>query len=355
MELVYYTPNKLYSYPEIAAINPAQVSFAQMFNASISLIDRTDSINCPPVPVKILDHMLDWRPAEQFDDICFRRYNEILSSTLNQGKKLVIFYSGGIDSTLIAALAITHPEFEKHKDELILAFSEDSIKENPHFWYDYLMPAFGWRIGSASAFHKYISDDRHVCLTGEFADNIFGSLTVKSYMDNSGDFDAIHKNFSESGKQWLLKKITNKAHLDECSDLLDKVISTSPRLLTSNHDCFWWLNFGLKWQAVKFRLVSHAPSSELVNKMINNVVHFFETEDFQNWAVMTEEIKVDHDWFSYKQPAKKIIYAVNKDIHYYQWKTKYPSIPSLTRYANMYDFIYYDNNTDKYIASKELI
>lgn len=355
MDLLYYTPNKLYSYPNIVQIDPVQVSFSQMFNASISLVDRSKSINCPPIPIKILNPMLKWKEPEMFDDLCFARYNEILKNTLNADKHLVIFYSGGIDSTLIAALAITHPEYIKHKDRIILAFNEDSIKENPNFWYDFLLPSFGSRIGSASAFHNYIADDKHVCLTGEFADNIFGSLTVKSYMDVSGDFDAIHKDFSKTGKRWLLNKITNKNHLDECSSLLDTVIDTSPRSLISNHDCFWWLNFVMKWQAVRFRLVSHAPTNILVNAMINNVVHFFDTEDFQHWAVMTQENKVENDWFSYKIPAKKIIYAVNKDEYYFQWKTKYPSIPSLTRYTNMYDFIYYDENSKKYIASKTLL
>lgn len=355
MDLLYYTPHKLYSYSNIASIDPIQVSFSQMFNASISLLDRSNNINCPSVPIKNLNPLPKWEETEMFDDLCFYRYNEILKDALDNNKKLVIFYSGGIDSTLIAGLAITHPEFEKHKDNLILAFSEDSIKENPHFWYDYLLPKFEWRIGSASGFHKYISNDNYICITGEFADNIFGSLTVKSYMDITGDFGAIHKRFSESGKQWLLNKIQNKSHMTAVSDLIDVVIDTHPsKGLGTNHECFWWLNFILKWQAVKFRLVMHAPTSDLVNKMIKNVVHFFDTEKFQNWAVMTDETKVESDWFSYKLPAKKLIYAINKDDYYFKYKTKYPSIPSLTRYANMYDFLYYDEESNTYIPSKDL-
>lgn len=355
MELVYYTPHKLYSYPKVAAIDPVQVSFSQMFNASISLLDRSGNISCPPVPMKIFDPMGTWSAPLSFDEISYARYDQILKSTMEAEKQLVIFYSGGIDSTLIAALAIAHPDFEKFKDRILLVLSEDSIKENPVFWHKYLIPAFKDKIANASAFHNLIADENNVCLTGEFADNIFGSLTVKSYMDNTGDRNAIHKGFRTTGQDWLLKKVSNSAHKDACVDLMEKIFSTNPYGCTSNHDCFWWLNFVLKWQAVKLRLVSHAPTADLVDSMVKRVVHFFETKEFQDWAVLTTEDKVDNNWYSYKLPAKKLIYKINNDKHYLQYKTKYPSIPSLTRYTNMFDFIYYDQDADKYIPSKELL
>jgi hypothetical protein len=115
------------------------------------------------------------------------------------------------------------------------------------------------------------------------------------------------------------------------------------------------LNFVLKWQAVKLRLVSHAPTPELVSRMATNVLHFFETAEFQDWAVMTDEDKLHDDWYSYKLPAKKLIHEINGDDYYLKWKTKYPSIPSLTRYANMHDFIYYDGVSQRYVASKVLL
>jgi hypothetical protein len=355
MELVYYTPNKLYSYQDIRRIDPMQVSFSQMFNPSISLMDRTGSINCPPVSVKILDSFPEWTSPPSFEELCYSRYDSILQQALSSNKTVVIFYSGGIDSTLIAALAIAHPDFHRHRNNLLLAFSEESIKENPKFWYDRLLPAFGHRIINSNGYHTHISDPNNVCITGEFADNIFGSLTVKSYMDVSGDFDAIQKPFADTGRFWLLKKITSPADRDRCGDMMDKIFATSPRPMVSNHDCLWWLNFVLKWQAVKFRLASHAPTPDMVDLMAKNVVHFFETKEFQNWAVMTDEPKVEKDWYSYKLPAKKLIHSINGDDYYLRWKTKYPSIPGLTRYANTHDFIYWDEPNDRYVASKDYL
>jgi len=355
MELVYYTPHRLYADHNMSATNPVQASFAQMFNASISLLDRSGVINCPPIPMKCFDPITAWSKPRSFEDIARDRFDTILRTAMENNQQLVIFYSGGIDSTLIAALAISHDLFAKTKHRMLLVLTEDSIKENPKFWYDCLIPAFGTRFANAANFHSLIADPNNLCLTGEFADNIFGSLTVKSYMDATGDQQAIHKPFSKTGRDWMLAKITDQSQRTVCQDLMERLFAVNPRGCSSNHDCFWWLNFVLKWQAVKFRLVSHAPSPDLVDAMAKRVVHFFETQQFQDWAVLTDEQKVLDDWFSYKLPAKQMIYAVNHDIEYFKYKTKYPSIPSLTRYANMHDFIYYDQTTDKYTASKNLL
>ena len=354
MELIYYTPHKLYSYQNIAALDPVQVSFSQMFNASISLIDRSGTINCPPVPITVLNPLREWITPKSFSEIAYNRFDTLLKQAINQNKQLVIFYSGGIDSTLIAALAIAHESFEQYRERMLLVLSEDSIKENPWFWHNSLKKAWKHRIANSNDFHNLIADANNICITGEFADNIFGSLTVKSYMDVTGDTNAIHKKFNDTGKQWLLKKVTNKDPVEACEELMDKIFSSNPKGCITNHDCFWWLNFVLKWQAVKLRLVSHAPTPAHVNSMIKNIVHFFETPEFQDWAVLTEEPKLHNSWSSYKLPAKKLIYDINHDKEYFEYKTKYPSIPSLTRYANMYDFIYYDRGSDVYLPSKFL-
>ena len=350
-KLVYYTPAALFGIDGFKERFPKENAFCSMFNGSISLIDRTGAINIPPVDCLILDHIPEHQTPKSFRELSEDRWQEIVDK-IEDGKRIIIFYSGGIDSTLIACLALMHPDWRKHKDKIYLAFNEDSIIENPTFFKKYLIPEFGDRLLNASNFHNYIQDDHWVCVTGEFADNIFGSLTLKSYMDATGNFDSIHGKFETEGLPWLLKKIKDPRYVNDCSDMLKALLETAPRRMVSNHDCFWWLNFATKWQAVKFRLVSHAPTPELVNAMAHRVVHFFETKEFQLWALYTDEDKVISNWYSYKLPAKNIIYECNHDHEYLMYKTKYPSIPSLTRYSNMHDFIYLDDETDVYTASK---
>jgi hypothetical protein len=353
MKLVYYTPHRLYENVDISSRFLVERSFSEMFNPSISLLDRSKSICCPPIDMEIIDPLpVAWKKTDSFENLCNQRISEIFKKLADTDKNLVIFYSGGIDSTLIVAMVVASDHYKIYKEKIFLAYSEESIRENPKFWYSFLLKEFSNRLLDSTGYHSHLEDENNICITGEFADNIFGSLTLKSYMDNTGDFDATHKPFRSTGKDWMLNKISNRGHRDSCEHMIEKVLSTSPQTLTTNHECLWWLNFILKWQAVKFRMISHSPSAATSQKMYKNVIHFFETEYFQQWAVTTDEKKVDNSWFSYKLPAKKIIYNINKDEYYYKWKTKYPSIPGLTRYANTYNFIYKNSDDILFFSNK---
>jgi hypothetical protein len=353
-KLVYYTPAALFSIPEFKTKFAKEAAFCSMFNGSISLIDRTGALNIPPIDCLVLDHIPKEQTPRSFRELCEDRWEEIIAN-IQQDKRIIIFYSGGIDSTLIACMALMHPDWRKHKKNVYLAFNEDSIAENPTFFEKYIIPEFGDRLLNASNFHNYIQDDHWVCVTGEFADNIFGSLTLKSYMDATGNFGAIHERFTTHGLSWLLAKLKDQGQANNCREMILSLLDQAPYTMITNHDCFWWLNFATKWQAVKFRLVSHAPTPELVDLMAHRVVHFFETKEFQVWALYTNEDKVVDDWYSYKLPAKQLIAECNGDLEYFKYKTKYPSIPSLTRYSNMHDFIYLDEETNVYTASKNFL
>jgi hypothetical protein len=353
-KLVYYTPHVLFNIPEIASTYAKEAAFCSMFNSSISLIDRTGALDIPPVDCLVLDRIPEYKMPDSFRAISEDRWQGIVDQ-IEQGKDIVIFYSGGIDSTLIVCLALMHVDWAKHAKHVHLAFNEDSVRENPKFFEEWIIPQFGDRLINASEFHTLIQDDRYVCVTGEFADNIFGSLTLKSYMDSTGDFNAIHKDFNQTGLPWLLAKIKDLDQVENCREMINVLLDQSPIELRSNHDGFWWLNFATKWQAVKFRLVSHAPTADLVDVMAKRVLHFFETAEFQQWALYTDEEKVQSDWYSYKLPAKKLILECNGDMEYFKYKTKYPSIPSLTRYSNMFDFIYLDESTGTFSASKNFL
>jgi hypothetical protein len=233
--LVYYTPAALFSIPEIKEQYRQEAAFCGMFNGSISLIDRTESIGIPPVDIKILDRIPDQREPKSFREISEDRWQELVDM-IDQGKDIIIFYSGGIDSTLIACLALMHPDWVKHKEHIYLAFNEDSVRENPTFFEKYIIPEFGNRLLNASDFHRYIADDRYVCVTGEFADNIFGSLTLKSYMDATGDFDCIQGNFESQGLPWLLAKIKDQSQVENCREMLMVLLDSGPRKMESNHD-----------------------------------------------------------------------------------------------------------------------
>ena len=108
----------------------------------------------------------------------------------------------------------------------------------------------------------------------------------------------------------------------------------------------------MKWQAVNFRIVSHCSNQETGNKLINQLMHFFNTEDFQHWSLTEGHYFTGTKWGDYKLCMKEPIFKVTNDSNYFKYKTKHPSLPGLLRYKDTFDFIYKEN--DSFVFTKEM-
>jgi asparagine synthetase B (glutamine-hydrolysing) len=342
--LLYYSPYKFLNSDRSKHLTEVQRSFYGMFNPWISLSDRTGTLdlgehvfNNSPIPEK--------KTANSFESCSVSRITEIIKSFQNNKnkEKLVIMYSGGIDSTLIVCLLISSPYWNDIKDNVLLAFNEDSQVENPKFFRDVILPQFGHCLISSNNFYEIASNPCYSVVTGECADNLFGSLTVKSYMDSTGNFDCLHDEWESGCLDWLLDKV--KDNRDEREQMLYDLVNASPIDIVSNHDFLWWINYTMKWQAVKYRMSMHAPNTEQAVAMASNVINFFDTVQFQEWALYTDEKKVGDTWASYKLPAKQLINDVWNNKQYLIYKTKWPSLPTITRYNTAWGYLWEEDNT----------
>jgi hypothetical protein len=338
--LLYYIPHRIVNSGKGANISNVQRDFLGMFNPWISLSDRTgtldlgvDVFNNSPIPEK--------RTPESFESCSVSRMTKIIKSfqTDESKEKLVIMYSGGIDSTLIVCLLISSPYWPEISDHILLAFNEDSQIENPKFFNDVILDKFGHCLISSNNFYDIITNPSYSVVTGECADNLFGSLTVKSYMDATGKFDCLHKDWESGSLDWLLNKSDPETR-DQREQMLYDLVNASPIDIATNHEFLWWINYSMKWQAVKYRMGMHSPNKQQAEYMCEHIINFFDTEDFQLWALYTEEQKLGDTWASYKLPAKKLINEVVEDQTYLIHKTKWPSLPTITRYNNSWGYLY---------------
>jgi hypothetical protein len=351
-KLLYYIPHRLYRSPLAANISPATRSFIEMFNPWISLSDRTGTLDVPGVPV-FNNSPIPEQPTNvpSFSAASYNRIDECIDKLKEPGKeRLVIFHSGGIDSTLIMSLLISHPDWHELQKVTWVAVNEDSQLENPEFFDEVVLPNFGHRLLPSNQFYDILLDPKNVCVTGECADNLFGSLTLKSYMDNTNNFDAINGDWEEETLPWLLAKKDN--YKDEREEMLRALVAASPVPINTNHDFLWWLNFAMKWQAVKYRMSLHAPTAQHAEYMSANVVNFFDSKSYQEWALYTNEPKVGGRWNTYKLPAKQLINDIWSNEKYLRYKTKWPSLPSITRYNNAWGFLW-QNPDGSLTATKE--
>jgi asparagine synthetase B (glutamine-hydrolysing) len=351
--LLYYIPHRLYRSDVANNINPVTKEFIQMFNPWISLSDRTGTLNIPGVEIynnSPIPEMPKIIPS--FSSASYRRIDDCVNELKIRNKeRLVIFYSGGIDSTLIVSLLISHPNWSTLKDLVWLAVNEDSQIENPDFFRDIVLPYFGNRLLPSNNYYDIITDTNNVCVTGECADNLFGSLTLKSYMDTTSNFNAIHEPWETTSLGWLLDK--RKLYRDQREQMLYDLVNAAPVEIESNHDFLWWLNFAMKWQAVKYRMAMHAPTAKQAEYIAGNVINFFDSVEYQQWSLYTKEPKVGGKWNTYKLPAKTLISDIWNNEKYFKYKTKWPSLPTITRYNNAWGFLY-QNEDGSFTATKEL-
>jgi hypothetical protein len=337
MNLVYYHP---------IAIKDKQ-PFQRVINPLISVLDRTkrvwpkyDYLNLFPMPEKF--------SKKDFHELACARIRELTDHNL----PVKLLWSGGIDSTYIACLMIDLGIMDQllAENRLQIGLNADSIKENPVFFERFLNKYLSVTVQS-DVILKNPKDDE-IIITGEMADNLVGSLTMKSCVDYYNDFSVIHESWKNRGMTWMSRNLSAEEK-PILYDFIEETVAGSPVELTTSHDLFWYLNFNFKWQAVNFRIVSHAVNEQVGNQLIKNLSHFFNTRDFQEWSLTEGHYFSGSNWSDYKSVMKKYIYQVNGDVDYFKHKTKFPSLPALLRYKDTFDFIYKDG--DSYLFRKQEI
>ena len=337
MSLVYYHPVALKNkHPFHKCINPL-----------ISVLDRTENA-WPNFEYQNLFPMIKNPEKRNFLELSYNRVKDIVSKNTH----VTILWSGGIDSTFILCLFIELGlAYDlKAQNRFTIGLNLESIKENPIMYEHIIKKDF---ISCVVQADKILNnpDSYGTIVTGEMADNLVGSLTMKSCVDFYNDFSVVHEAWKIRGLPWFTRNLpTEEKH--QVSDLLESIVEKSPVELVTSHDLFWYLNFNMKWQAVNFRIVSHCSNQETGNKLINQLVHFFNTEDFQHWSLTEGHYFTGTKWGDYKLCMKEPIFKVTNDSNYFKYKTKHPSLPGLLRYKDTFDFIYKEN--DSFVFTKEM-
>lgn len=341
--LIYYNQLDLYK-PEWCKEHPELNKysvFSKAFNSGISLVDRTNTVK---FPVNLVNRhpMPKVRPfTHTFEELCFLTWQKIEQHIRTTQLRPVIMYSGGIDSTLIVNLMHTHASKE-FKERVLIILNSNSIQENPVLYETVIKR--NYKTESSNSFENYFNGFNYV-ITGEFADNVFGSLTLKSSIDFFGTESVINSNYKVFAFDFFNAKIGNEERTKWFLDQMEMLIKNCPWEIKTWSDYLWYQNFAMKWQAVEFRIMSHKNDSLQVDDawLQRHVCHFWASEEWQQWSLNNPNNKIKDTWVSYKFPAKELIFKLSKDQEYLARKTKFPSLPGVFRYRRVHNFI-----TDKF-------
>ena len=240
-----------------------------------------------------------------------------------ENKKLALFWSGGIDSTvalvgllrtvpdgrlsdltvhLNAASIEEYPEFyaDKIKDKLTVSTIPSVIRPTDRFWAENVFAST-----ATAEIAKALKTS--LVVTGELGDQCFGSAGFANNPDK------------------IAKTIDAHLSEDKFSSFRDEINTLNaacPIPVTAVTTMMWWWNFALKWSEVRFRsLTAVTDSADFAN-----VRHFFDTDDFQKWSIANDDLKIRDTIQSYKWTAKDYIHDFAGHDDYRDQKLKVGSL-----------------------------
>lgn len=304
------------------------------FAPNLFICDRTGVITTP-IKTKVLPMAV--MPAFQkidnsFSDVCDARAKELLTKAEQTNRKLVVMYSGGVDSTLILCSLLKNATDEQLKNVIVL-LNQDSIDENPNFFRDYIIKKFNCI--SSYKFSYYMGNDNFIFTSGENGDQLMGSTLIREYRKKKIPDDVFK---SVEGNEHLIidffKTQGGSIYSENLFHLYKKMADAAPIEIDTIYKYFWWMNFCLKWQNVYVRMLVFSQHRSTL-KLDENYTSFYGTQDFQLWAMNNCDNLLVKEPYNTKMTMKDYILDVNGDADYIN-KPKIGSLGALfKRKANV--------------------
>jgi len=229
----------------------------------------------------VLPHYLNISPIHKmptdklfnssFYDICKERALELAS----YGKEIKICWSGGIDSTFVLFFLSQYiPD-----DQITVYGTYSSIIESGNIFDLYIK-------------HKFKSEI-HIHPTNDIKNNLQNCIWVTGFQGNqlfgpTDDFFSKNKSIAffhhTLGTKETIYENYKKNIDPDILEFLQPCIDASPRKIETVADLRWYCIFNLDWYNGLYE-----TTSEMNPKKINTFHHFFNTENFQKWAINTKE------------------------------------------------------------------
>lgn len=317
--------------------------FSKIGLAGTMLLDRTGTIRTPMKTVSIFPLPTFKTFSQPLEAVCDARAQELLKKASALGVRVYLFYSGGIDSTLML-VSIFKQANAAQRDNITILLTEASILESPSFFHDHICGKFALEV---STMFPYLLGTKGLFVGAEQNDLVFGSDFLRPFIKKRG----LEKLLRPYNRDVMISHFTDRLEdtpnaSKEAAfyvELFEKLKNKAPMPIQSNFDFFWWISFCLKWQFISVRMLAFTAdrNASLITKdyVRDYYTHFYDTEEFQLWSMNNLDKRIKSDWKTYKWPCKDIIYDYTKDADYRDNKTKKGSLSSLLVQQNPFHFI----------------
>jgi len=252
-----------------------------------------------PMPKHIPDY------NKSFFEISESRCKELLALD----KPINVMWSGGLDSTY--ALFLLH-HFANDKDQVRVYGTYNSIIESGDLFDRKIKDNFIYDIKVSSRNDlKYFDDAIYVsgmCGNQLFGptDNMFAAGDKAMFHHTIGSKETIYESYENNVDPALL-------------EFLEPAIKRSPKKIETVADLRWYCIFNLDWYTA---LYEHKIHLDL--ERANKIHGFFDSVDFQEWAINTKEpfTKVKGDANTHRWQMREILSDLFGETHYAKNKDK---------------------------------
>ena len=234
------------------------------------------------------------------EELCYGSVKRIVEAA--GSKKIVVTWSGGIDSSLtLAELLKIAP-----KEQLAVMMNDNSIREYSEYYEKYIKDQLEIRqmdFYTPNSLKNSLKDG--IIVTGHLLDPVFGA----------GMYRTMPQSKLSQKMADFLKEVDKFSQ-----ENYTRLIQACPREIVDVKDFFWWLDYALNYQAEQLMWLLE------IDEMIldKNLFHFGGTSDWNDYAVSTSaETKYPgYEFKNYKLPLKKQLYEFTKDDEYTKEKIK---------------------------------
>jgi hypothetical protein len=279
--------------------------------------------------------------TDSLSDIADQRALELNQIAKEQNKRILIMWSGGIDSTMVVSSFIKNLSTADLQNVAVV-LTLNSIMEN----YDFYKTQIAGKINCVPWLTVDLTDDfleKNIVLHGDPGDCLFGpSISMYQSLMPDGKhlepytkhLDTIARVIEERNKEAVLRFNVPGIGKWYSNRITQNLQEVAPEGVVNVADWWWWHYINFKWSYSIMRPVFRRKTngSELISLKTENTQSyyknsFFNTDRFQQWSYSNLPYHVGSDKQNHKRQAKDYIYDLDHNDVYRTHKTKIESVP----------------------------